>query len=479
MMALGRNWFRDRRTRVAAAVACNLLAVASVPAQRLAGTVVEADGKTPAAMIALLVVDTSGNAIARGQTSSSGSFSIQLPNGGVFAVRALRVGFRPTLSERVTVSATGVADVSIQLAEQRIVLAPVRVRERSACGVTSNPALVETWDQARAALLGVTFSDAGSRATFSTLAWTIEHDIWPDTATRMALDASSRLGSVVFRSPPARQLVRDGFVQTEGDSVEFHAPDAFVLLDPEFASSYCFVLEPGPHNQPEWVGLGVTPSTLRAGTIAIEGVLWLARDGALQRFDYRYVGLDKVLDAAQAGGRVDFLRLPSGEWIVSSWRIRMPQAATEMQRVHALTAREVPVKRLGRVIERGAMVTRVQLGNGQFLMPGQQGLRLTIRSRDGSAQPLGGTSVTLPAEGDLWVSDSSGAIDVGPDEPRASSLCGADAVDARCRARARACKHHAHPRYQRVPGDAARAVGRRRASPAVSGVAQSGGRCCG
>lgn len=406
-----------RLVTFAATAVCSLLAVAPASAQRLTGVVVEADGKTPASLVALLVMDSAGNAVARGQSTSSGTFAINVPNAGVFAVRALRVGFRPTLSERIAVSAARPATLRIQLTEQRVVLAPVRVRERGMCGVASNPALIDTWDQARAALLGVTQNDSPSRITFSTLTWTVERDVWPDTATRTTLDASPQLGSVVFRSPPARQLLREGFVRADGDSVEFHAPDAFVLLDPEFASSYCFLLEPSPPNHPEWVGLGVTPALVRPGLVAIDGVLWLTRDGALQRFDYRYVGLARELETAPAGGRVEFLRLPSGEWIVSSWRILMPQAVTQMQRVHALTAREVPVKRLGRVIERGAIVTKVQLEDGQFLMPGQQPLSLTIRSRDGSAQPLTGTSVALPAEGDTWVSNSTAVIDVGPMSP--------------------------------------------------------------
>jgi hypothetical protein len=373
----------------------------------------EADGKTPGSLVVLLAVDSTGNVVARGQSTSTGYFTLTLPTAGTFEVRALRVGFRPTVSARVAVPATGVATINIELTERRIVLAPVRVRERATCGVTSNPALIETWDQARAALLGVALNDSPSRVTYSTLTWTIERDVWPDTATRMVLDASQRLGSVVFRSPPARQLLREGFVRTDADSVEFHAPDAFVLLDPEFASNYCFLLEPSPPNQPNWVGLGVTPALVRPGIVAIDGVLWLDRDGALQRFDYRYVGLDRELETARAGGRVEFLRVPSGEWIVSSWRIRMPQVAAQMQRVHALTAREVAVKRLGRIVERGAMVTRVQLGNGQFLTPGQQPLHLTVRSSDGSTQPFGGSSVMFPTEGGRWVIDSTASIDVG------------------------------------------------------------------
>ncbi|HEV8363900.1 MAG TPA: carboxypeptidase regulatory-like domain-containing protein [Gemmatimonadaceae bacterium] len=393
------------------------LAAASAGAQRLAGTIVEADGKTPASFVALLILNAGGNTIARAQSSASGSFSLAVPSAGTYAVRALRVGFKPTLSDPVTIAAGDAARIRMQLTNERIVLAPVQVRERATCGTfAARSALIETWDQARAALLGVARTEGVTNVRFETLTWTIERDVWPDTGTRMTAESSGRSEGAAYRSPPARELLRSGFVRTLGDSVEFHAPDAFVLLDPEFAESYCFLLEPAPAGHPEWIGLGVTPSQLRAGNVAIDGVLWLTRDGALQRFDYSYLGMDRLLEAAQPGGRVDFLRLPTGEWIVSRWSIRMPQAVTDRQ-PQGLSARENAVVRLGRIVERGAVVTRVQMSDGQYLTPGQQPLSLTIKARDGSAQSLLGTTVSLPTEGLSWISGSSTVIDMGPMGP--------------------------------------------------------------
>jgi hypothetical protein len=403
--------------RVASVAGLIALATGSGDAQRLTGSIVEADGKTPASLVALLVLDASGRPIARAQSTTSGSFSVTVPSAGAYVVRALRVGFKPTQSDPVVVAAAGEGTIRLQLTSERIVLAPVQVRERATCGnLATRSALVETWDQARAALLGVARTERLADVRFETLTWTIERDVWPDTGTRMSAESSGRMEGAAYRSPPARELLRDGFVRALGDSVEFHAPDAFVLLDPEFAESYCFLLEPSPAGHPDWIGLGVTPARLRAGNIAIDGVLWLTREGALQRFEYSYLGLDKLFEPARPGGQVDFLQLPTGEWIVSRWSIRMPQAAAERQQ-QGLSARENAVTRLGRVVERGAVVTRVQMSGGQFLTPGQQPLSLTIKARDASAQSVLGTTVSLPAEGLSWVSDSSAVIDVGPVSP--------------------------------------------------------------
>jgi len=409
---------RGRNLRRVGSVAGLIALVAgSGEAQRLTGTIVEADGKTPAAFVALLVLDASGNTIARAQSTTSGSFSVAVPGAGTYSARALRVGFKPTLSDQVAVAVGDATTMKMQLTSERIVLAPVRVRERATCGnLATRSALIETWDQARAALLGVARTERLLSVRFETLTWTIEKEVWPDTGTTISAESSGRTEGAAYRSPPARELRRGGFVRALGDSVEFHAPDAFVLLDPQFAESYCFVLEPAPADHPDWIGLGVTPAQVRAGNVAIDGVLWLTPDGALQRFAYKYVGLNRLLEPAQPGGRVDLLQLPTGEWIVSRWSIRMPQAVTQ-RTPQGLSARDDVATRLGRIVERGAVVTRVQMSDGQFVTPAQQNLSLTIRARGASAQVVLGTTVALPAEGLSWVSDSSAVIDVGPISP--------------------------------------------------------------
>ncbi|MGH7711102.1 MAG: carboxypeptidase-like regulatory domain-containing protein, partial [Gemmatimonadaceae bacterium] len=314
-------------------IALAVVAGSATEAQRLTGRVLESDGATPAPWVALLVVDSTGNAIARGQTTVTGSFAIDVPAVGRYSVRALRVGFRPTVTPLLLVAAGPPTTVQVQLTGQRVELPTVRVRDRSTCQSTlaGGDALVDTWDQARAALLGVMHNEGASDLSFAIVNWVVENDVWPDTGTKRFIDEPRPSRGAGFRSRPARELLRDGFVQSVADSVEFHAPDALVLLDPEFAASYCFWLEPAPPHHPDWVGLGVYSAQTTVGRVSVEGVLWLTRDGALVRFDYRYVGLDQVLEPAQPGGRVEFLRLPSGQWIVSRWGIRMPQLVTEMQ----------------------------------------------------------------------------------------------------------------------------------------------------
>ena len=404
---------RDTSLKVAGLLAGALLALSPAQAQRVTGVVVEVDAATPAGFVGLLVVDSLGNAVAKGQTSSTGTFGIDLPNAGFYTVRALRVGFRPTASIPTWVPSAGVATVRIQLEGQRVALPTVRVRQEGMCRSASGAgdALLETWDQARAALLGVTSTPPDGRLDMESVAWIVARDLWPDTGTTQEIEQPRRVSANAFRSRGVGELLRRGFVRATGDSIEFDAPDAFVLLDPEFAASYCFWLEPGPVGHPTWIGLGVRPARAAADRVTIQGVLWLEGNGALVRFDYRYVGLDKVLEAGLPGGRVEFLQLPSGQWIVSRWMIRMPQAVTEMQSTGPLTsAREVATTRLARVVERGAFVSRVEFPDRQYLELGHQSLTLALQARGSARQPLVGTRVVLPSEDQEWIVDTSGAI---------------------------------------------------------------------
>ena len=72
------------------------------------------------------------------------------------------------------------------------------------------------------------------------------------------------------------------------------------------------------------VGLAFEP-TGEGKRVDLEGTLWLDEETAeLSRLDFDYTGLPPSMGRVEAGGRVEFDRLPTGEWIVPRWSIRMP-----------------------------------------------------------------------------------------------------------------------------------------------------------
>ncbi|NIP58923.1 MAG: hypothetical protein GWM92_11430, partial [Gemmatimonadetes bacterium] len=106
-------------------------------------------------------------------------------------------------------------------------------------------------------------------------------------------------------------------------------PDARALLSAEFLRSHCFRIVEGEDDEPSLVGLGFEPVEGRE-VPDIRGTLWVDRQTAeLRRLDFEYTGLAGARNAEEVGGRVEFRHLPTGAWIVSRWRIRMPILASD------------------------------------------------------------------------------------------------------------------------------------------------------
>ena len=61
----------------------------------------------------------------------------------------------------------------------------------------------------------------------------------------------------------------------------------------------------------------------------------------LHYLDFSYTRLPEDLVAPRAGGRIEFLRVPSGAWIVRDWVIRMPQAVMKQRAMAMGTQAEV------------------------------------------------------------------------------------------------------------------------------------------
>jgi hypothetical protein len=162
-----------------------------------------------------------------------------------------------------------------------------------------------------------------------------------------------------FRSIGADSLAKVGYVTTARDGrTTFRAPDADVLVSDRFLNEHCLTLAEGSASNPEWLGVGFRPADRRRGVVGIEGTMWIdKRSYELRRVDFRYAGIEPMLDAAGAGGWMDFVRLANGLWITGRWELRMPQLgeATALRRrdMQRFDIREVSgiVVRQGEVLD--------------------------------------------------------------------------------------------------------------------------------
>ncbi|HVT38628.1 MAG TPA: carboxypeptidase regulatory-like domain-containing protein, partial [Gemmatimonadaceae bacterium] len=296
-------------------------------AQRIRGDVLLADSATRAAGMIVVVSGAAGETIARALTGAHGDFDIALPRAARYAVRVLRIGYQPTLVPPFDVAAGESHALRIVLNGAPVVLARVTVRGESSCRLSkdSGQLVARVWDEARKAM---TASQLGAMDVPLVAQWIeFERTLSPDgRVVRRQLIRSTRGATThAFVSLPGDSLAQVGYVVAETDGTRYFAPDADALLSESFAALHCFHVEPGPSGHANLIGVGFRPAREREGMRDIEGTFWLDRETAeLRWLDYRYTGLHAVAADAGAGGRVEFLRLASGNWLINRWHIRMP-----------------------------------------------------------------------------------------------------------------------------------------------------------
>lgn len=297
-------------------------------AQRLRGEVVLPDSVSPAAGVIVIVSDAAGADVAKTTSGENGTFDLPLPHAGPFRVRVLRLGFRPTLAGSVELVAGQTGTMHLVLTASIVSLAQVQVKGQTVCGVRedSGQIVADLWEQARFALLATQTPEGGMPIETTALTYerrldTLGTALRPES-TKVVRAATSQF----FASVPADSLARVGYVSEDKTGVVYRAPDAAVLLSQSFVALHCFTAVPPPEAHPEWVGLAVRPAKSREKISDIDGTLWLDRASAeLRLFEYKYTGIPAEGAKAGAGGRVEFTRLPTGQWIVNRWEIRMPR----------------------------------------------------------------------------------------------------------------------------------------------------------
>lgn len=302
-------------------------------AQQIRGTVLLADSATPAPSVLIHVLDSAGALFVRTLTTSVGSFAVPVGTPGRYSVRVLRIGFLPVEVPPVQVSAAQTAHVYIALRSLPVSLPGVAVRaERGECrgALDSGQAVFRVWNEAGKAL-------ASAELAAQTGALTLEWTSWRRTIMRA--DSTVREDVVArqrgrtprpFRSASAEDLAKNGYRrELNGDDV-YLAPDAQVLLSPTFLGGHCFSVHAPSTAHPDWVGAEFRPMRDRAALVDIAGTAWIDRASAeLRLLEFRYTGLPREYDDANAAGRLEYVRLSTGEFVIARWQVRLPGISVE------------------------------------------------------------------------------------------------------------------------------------------------------
>jgi hypothetical protein len=338
-------------------IALALIASAQLSAQTVGGTVVEIATGEPIQGAVVALVDSLGRRREAVLSDPQGQYSLQVPAPGTYRVRAERVGYAAASSPALALDSGEQVRQQLSMSPVHVTLDAVVARGvPRACTIRpeNGEQAARVWDEARKALDA---THLGGRAG----AYEFRVRLFRRTLAfpRLAIvDSTSSVQSGYSRQPfatPVERLVTHGYMEVEGDSIVFRAPDAPTLLSDAFLDHHCFSLIRGRGTEAGMVGLAFAPVRDRR-LPDVQGTLWLdGQTGHLRYLEYTYTRLPFASSDARLGGRVDFVQLPAGGWIVSRWRIRMPILVRENPRAQPI------VKAL---VESGGEVLGVRTGRG-------------------------------------------------------------------------------------------------------------------
>lgn len=296
--------------------------------QTIGGTVRESDGGLPIPGAFISLLDHSGAAVRSGFTSASGAFSLTPPVPGWHRLRVERIGYETWTTEPYDVAAEDMIHVTVEVPPRPVRLRDLHVEVSAACvdDPTQGAALATAWEELRKALETAVWAEGRGDLRFTLIRWerVLERR---SLAVREATSRMYRMRPLPpFESVPARRLMRSGFVIPVADSSEFHAPDATVLLSPEFRAAHCFGVRRATIGGVRKLGIEFRPRERRM-MVQIEGTLWLNEESAeLDRVELSYLNLPvtRRVDRSLIGAEIVFDRLPDGPFYVREWWIRFP-----------------------------------------------------------------------------------------------------------------------------------------------------------
>jgi hypothetical protein len=393
-------------------------------AQELRGTVRDSASNTPVAGAVVILLDAPGRSLARTLTNESGQYRLVLVP-AVERLRVVHIGFRPReLTLPRVAPSQDTARLDITMVRLATLLEPVNVLAR-ACGSRPDRAsAIALLEQARTVLLATVVAQEANPGTVVAYGFQRRMKGTSDRIDYQTVRSDSLAG--VSKSFVATRrgaaFVHDGFLgpSENGQDVLF-APDAETLLDEDFVNAYCFRLMQSERTRPHQLGLGFSPPDRKAGRVDIEGTLWVdTLSRTLQDIEFRYVGLDRRIQAFGPGGQISFRAMPNGVVLIDRWHLRLVGSRFE-ETVPGAERRIDPYPRLTFMVEEaGAELARARWPSGHEWQGSLGALRIDGVTAAGS--PAIGARLRVPGTPYAAATDSGGSLEMrdlipGPYDP--------------------------------------------------------------
>ena len=354
-------------TRFANALAILALAGATAPldAQIVRGQLTDSVSRSPLPGAFLTLVDEHGTERARAMTSQTGAFTLTAPFPGTYRVRSKRIGFRPFVSPALTLASGQPTAYDVAIDPIPIVLQEIVVAGERQCDVETGAGVSALWGEIREALAAVSWTSRAPGYWYEIIQYERQLNAG---GVRQGDDSTwHEVGykTIPFKSAPAEKLAKDGYVEVDMDGWTYYEPDADVLVSDPFLHTHCFETKIGSGETDGLVGLAFTPARGRK-LPDISGTLWVnGKTSELHHLEFRYTRLPERVVEPHAGGRVDFMRMPTGTWVVNEWMIRMPLAEKRRRSVAEGGGEGLPT--VVGFIERGGNAAEIKTSGGALV----------------------------------------------------------------------------------------------------------------
>ncbi|HKY59424.1 MAG TPA: TonB-dependent receptor [Gemmatimonadota bacterium] len=303
------------------------LATSPLAGQTILGTIVEEGSSHPVAGGFVVLLGADGTQRAATLSDGQGRFQLVAPGPGEYGLGVDRIGYLSVRTPVFQLPAGRTIEYRLAVRVEPVELAGIDVEVDSECHVRPGEELASArvWEEARKALNATAWTQGKGLLRYEVRSTERQLDPW----TQKVEGEQTRTLRGVSRGSPyvaleVSRLAEGGFAHLDGETQVYYAPDATTLLSDWFLDHHCFRLVPSSEAQPGLVGLAFEPAA-EGKLVDLRGTLWLdERTAELSHLDFDYTGLPASMGRVEAGGRVDFDRLPTGEWIVPRWRIRMP-----------------------------------------------------------------------------------------------------------------------------------------------------------
>ncbi len=301
-----------------------LLLPANAAAQSLRGAVLHEGSLEPVSLALVLLLDADDRVIASRLTNDQGRFTIRVQGEEApVRIRAERIGLGVVTldlndhdeSERLQllmpVAAIPIEGIAVEAVDQ----CPADPRDED---------LAQAWARFRPLLESLQYIDPDRPRRFEVEYSETKLSSTGDEVARMLTDTVFTSKAVPFETAEPAVLMSDGFVVEESETrVMYYAPDARVLLSPEFIASHCYRL-PETQERQGYLEIEYAPRS-QEGEGDIQGVLALPLDqGRLPVIEYTFTSHPwRYRPDPRLGGFVELAPTDVG-WVVSQWELRVP-----------------------------------------------------------------------------------------------------------------------------------------------------------